>query len=453
MADEAIEEVRGFIKSSYGDDFLPGKPVVYKTKKSAQDAHEAIRPTSPERTPQSVKSYLSRDEFNLYQIIWKRFVASQMTPAVMDVTAVDVKADDYTLRATGSILKFAGFLKVYEETSENETDDDKEKRLPEDIATGDAIKLLNLDRNQHFTQPPPRYSEATLIRALEEFGVGRPSTYAGIVMVIQEREYCTSEDRKLAPTEMGKLVTELLTKSFPDILNVEFTAKMEEELDQVEEGKKEWTKTLDDFYKPFVIDLERAKVEMRNVKTEAEKTDELCDKCGKEMVIKFGRFGKFLACTGYPDCKSTKNITKDGKVVPAREQLPDEPTEYTCQKCSKPMVKKHGRFGEFIACSDYPTCKTTRQIGIGIDCPKEDCKGELVKKVTKRRKAFYGCGNYPDCDFAVWDEPIDEKCPTCKHPFLIKKILKKGTFYRCPEKECDYERQIEETESQSSAED
>jgi DNA topoisomerase-1 len=453
IADEAVEATRAYVTAEYGAPYLPKEAVVYKTKKSAQDAHEAIRPTDVTRSPDKVKKFLSKEEFSIYELIWKRFVACQMSSAVMDVTTVDVETGPYTLRATGSIMKFAGFLKVYEETVEDkkgEDDDGKDKRLPETIREGEALKLLTLEQNQHFTQPPPRYTEAALIRSLEEVGIGRPSTYAGIVSTIQEREYTTSDDRRLSPTELGTLVTDLLVENFPDILNTEFTAQMENELDQVEEGKKEWTKALDDFYKPFEIDLEKAKLNMRNVKAEAEKTDIVCDKCGKPMVIKFGRFGKFVACSGYPECKNTMKLAKDGSIQEKPEQLPDEPTDFTCPTCGKPMVKRHGRFGEFIACVDYPTCKTTKQIGIGVACPREGCGGELVRKMTRMRKVFYGCDQYPKCDFAVWDEPYQEKCPDCGHPFLVKKHLKKGTFIRCPVKECGYVREAPELAPESS---
>jgi len=454
VSDEAISEVRSYIKDSFGGSYLPKDPIKYKTKKSAQDAHEAIRPTSAMRSPESIKPKLSKDEFALYELIWKRFVSSQMTQAVLDLTSVDVEVDDYTLRASGSILKFDGFLKVYEEIRDNgvpEPKDEKDKRLPSDLAQNDKLKLLSLERKQHFTQPPPRFSEAMLIRELEEKGIGRPSTYAGIMGVIQEREYCESVDRRLTPSELGMLVTELLVENFPDIVNVQFTAQMERELDQVEEGTKEWTAALDDFYKPFQADLEKAQVNMRNVKTEVEKTDHVCEKCGKEMVIKFGRFGKFLACSGYPECKNTKQIEKDGTVSTA-EQPPDEPTDFKCEKCGEPMVIKTGRFGRFIACGNYPECKTTKAIGIGIKCPRPKCGGELTKKRSRRGKFFYGCVKYPDCDFAVWAEPVDEPCPKCEYTFLTKKILKSGAFLSCANKECDFKKEIDESEESTQSE-
>ncbi|MBI4667432.1 MAG: type I DNA topoisomerase [Nitrospinae bacterium] len=446
---EAITDVRGFIEKEFGGQYMPASPNVYKTGKSAQDAHEAIRPTSVERTPEKMKKHLSKEDLAIYELIWKRFVASQMAQAVFDVTSVDITAGEYTMRATGSIMKFAGFLKVYEETKENadESADDSDKRLPADLAEGQRLKLAELKENQHFTQPPPRYTEASLIRELEERGIGRPSTYAGIVGVIQEREYCQAEDRKLIPSELGILVTDLLVENFPDIINVEFTAQMENELDQVEDGQKNWTLALDDFYKPFEADLNKAREQMRNVKAEAEVTEFVCDNCGKPMVIKFGRFGKFLACSGYPECKTTKKLDASGIPMEKKEAPPDEPTDLKCEKCGSPMVIKTGRFGRYMACSRYPECKTTKQIGIGIKCPKPDCGGELTRKRTKTGKTFYGCDNYPKCDFATWDEPVAEACPDCKHPFLVKKSLKSGVFLKCPNKECGYKKQLEEEPS------
>ena len=448
VSDEALTNVRDMIKEKYGDKYVPDEPNVYKKKKSAQDAHEAIRPTSADRTPESIKSKLTKDEFALYELVWKRFVSSQMTPAQMDVTTVDVKAQDYTIRATGSILIFDGFLKVYEETSDQPTAEaqtDGDKLLPASLAEGDKLKLLDLEQKQHFTQPPARYTEAMLIKDMEEKGIGRPSTYAGIMETIQEREYCKTEERRLSPTELGMLVTDLLVENFPDIVNVEFTAKMEGNLDLVEEGNKEWTVALDDFYKPFEKDLEKAKKHMRNIKEEAEKTDHKCEKCGKGMVIKFGRFGKFLACSGYPECKNTMQIEKDGSIAEKPETPPDEPTDHKCEKCGSPMVIKTGRFGRYIACEKYPECKTTKQISTGIKCPNKDCKGELVKRRTKGGRFFYGCDKYPECDFTTWAEPVEEPCPDCHYTFLTKKVLKSGTFMACANKECSYKKELVES--------
>jgi len=454
VAGEAVAQARDYIKGRFGEKYLPDKPATYQTKKAAQDAHEAIRPTSVSRTPESVKQKLSKEEFALYELVWKRFVSCQMTPAVMDVTTVDVTAGDYTLRATGSIMKFDGFLKVYEESTDQtlpEIQDEKDKRLPSGLAKGDILKLNEVEKKQHFTQPPPRFTEAMLIREMEEKGIGRPSTYAGIMETIQEREYCQTEDRRLKPTELGALVTELLVENFPDILNVEFTAQMEKELDQVEEGGKEWRVALDDFYKPFEKDLARAKKEMRNVKAEAEKTDITCEECGKPMVIKFGRFGKFLACSGYPECRNTMKLDKNGEVAPKQETPKDEPTDFKCDKCGSPMVIKTGRYGRFIACSDYPKCKTTRQIGSGVKCPRKDCGGELTRRRSRRGMTFYGCDKYPDCNFTVWGELAAEPCPQCDYTFLVKKTLKAGVFLACANKECGYKKEVAESDAHAQS--
>lgn len=455
ISDEARDATREFIIREYGEKYIPDKPKIYKKVKLSQDAHEAIRPTSVERTPSSLKKNLSGEEFKLYNLIWKRFVSSQMTHATFDVTTVDISAGDYNLRSTGSIMKFDGFLKVYEEgidpADDKNKDIAKEKKetiLPSDIAEGDGLTLLELNRNQHFTQPPPRYTEAALIKELEEQGIGRPSTFAGIVSIIQAREYCSAEDRRLKPSDLGIIVSDLLVENFPDIINPEFTARMEDELDQVEEGKKKWTEALSDFYTPFSIDLEKAKIHMRNVKTEAEKTAETCEKCGKQMVVKFGRFGKFMACEGYPECKNTKKILANGSIEEKQEPAPDEPTDFKCEKCGKPMVIKTGRFGRYIACINYPECKTTKTIGIGIKCPMPDCKGELTKKRTKRGKMFCGCDQYPKCEFATWAEPVAQSCPSCHYTFLTKKVLKSGTFLQCANKECDYKKEIEESKEE-----
>jgi DNA topoisomerase-1 len=453
-SDEAITQLREFVQKEIGIKYIPATPNTYKTKKSAQDAHEAIRPTSVERTPETLKNKLSKEEFALYELIWKRFVSSQMTPAIMDVTTVDIKAGLYNLRATGSIMKFDGFLRVYEESADNSTNNkegearstqtDKEKYLPANIQEGDILELLGVEKKQHFTQPPPRFTEAMLIKEMEENGIGRPSTYAHIMETIQSREYCKLQERRLHPSELGILVAELLVENFPRIVNVEFTAKMEAELDEVEEGHKQWTVALDDFYKPFSADLEKAKTHMRNVKEELEKTDIKCEKCGNLMVIKFGRYGKFLACSGYPECRNTSQIQENGEA--AKVDIPDdEPTDEICPKCGKNMVVKTGRFGKFIACSNYPECKTTKQVGTGILCPKDNCGGELVQRRTRFGKFFYGCNRYPDCDFTVWGEPVNEKCPECNNPILIKKSLKAGNFVACPVKECDYKKEIEDS--------
>ncbi len=408
IAKEALDEVRGFIKARYGDEFLPSKPNFYKSKKSAQEAHECIRPTYCKYPPEEIKAHLSRDQFRLYDLIWKRFVACQMVPAIMDQTRVEITNGRYMVQANGNVVKFQGFTAVYEEGRDDDIpDDDKEGSLPE-IKEGGEYKAKEINPKQHFTQPPARFSEATLVKELEENGIGRPSTYAAIISTIQDREYVTKEGRQLAPTELGFMVTELLVKNFPKILSVEFTAGLEEELDAVEEGKIKWNSVMKEFYGPFKESLEKAKTDMVNLKTKEEETDLKCDKCGNMMIIKWGRRGKFLACKGYPDCKSTSDfeVAKDGKIIPV-ERVEEERGE--CPNCKHPMIVKSGRFGRFLACSNYPTCKTTQPMKLDIPCPEEDCNGQIVERMTKRKRLFWGCSKYPKCEYATWDDPTKNR--------------------------------------------
>ena len=450
LSDDAVTEARAYIGTKYGPTFLPAEPVVYKTKKSAQDAHEAIRPTSLKYDPETVRALWAggkgggRDEresddlLRLYTLIWNRFVACQMVPAVFDQTTIDVAADRAELRATGQVIKFAGFLEVYAETVEDAVNEDETASLPE-IHEGDPVKLLDTKPEQHFTQPPPRFSEATLVKELEEKGIGRPSTYAAILSTIQDRGYVEKKEARLYPTELGEMVNSLLVKSFPEIVSTDFTAQMEEQLDLVEEGEANWVKLLGDFYKPFKVDLDRAKVEMRNLKAEEKPTDEVCEKCGKPMVIKWGRNGHFLACTGYPECRNTKEFVRnaDGSltVVPSTR-----PSDQICPTCGSPMVVKRGRFGEFLACSKYPECKTTSPMSLGVDCPKPGCGGYLTEKRSRRGKTFFGCSNYSrtKCDFVSWDRPLPQACPKCGAKFVVQKMSKAGTRIRCINEGCDY---------------
>ncbi len=401
ISNEAIEAARAFIKGKWGADYLPGKPNIYKSKKKTQDAHEAIRPTYFKYPPESVKKYLSKDQWKLYQLIWNRFIACQMSPALIDQTRAQIAAKNYTFNASGSTVKFQGFMAVYVEGVDVE--EEKEEKLPP-LKKEDMLKLAGLTPSQHFTQPPPRYTEASLVKELEEKGIGRPSTYATILSTIQEREYVQKEKNQLKPTELGFMVTDLLIQSFPEILDVAFTAHMEEELDMIEEGKMQWRNTMKEFYGPFKESLEKAKKDMKNVKAEETPTDIACEKCGKMMVIKWGRKGKFLACSGYPECKNTKDfiVNEEGRVVPVERV--EEMTETACPKCGKPMVVKSGRFGRFLACSDYPDCKTTLPLTTGIPCPNDD-GGMLVERRTKRGRVFYSCSRYPKCDYATWELP------------------------------------------------
>jgi DNA topoisomerase-1 len=436
LSDDALEAVRAFIPERYGKEYLPAAPNIYKSKKSAQEAHEAIRPSDVNIEPKAIKEYLEKDLFNLYQLIWSRFVACQMVPAVLDTTQFDIRTGDYLFRSNGSILKFAGFMKVYVEVTEEKQEEGAEKpksdsdRLLPELDKGDVLKLLKISPDQHFTQPPPRFTEALLVKELEEQGIGRPSTYAAIISVIKDRDYIRSEERRLAPSELGFLVSDALVENFPDIMNSEFTAKMEGQLDEIEDGKMEWVQALKDFYKPFAVDLEEAEKKMKDLKSQVEETDEVCEKCGQPMIIKWGRFGKFMACTGYPECKSTKNLGADGTA----ESATTEEVEGKCDKCESPLIMKMGRFGKFIACSNYPECKFTKPVSLGISCPEEACEGEISPRRTKKGRTFYGCSKYPDCKFTSWEKPVKEACPECKHAYMVEKFKKEeGLSIVCPE--------------------
>ncbi len=401
ISSEALEESRALILEKYGKEYLPGKPNVYASKKGAQDAHEAIRPTYFQYDPESVKSSLTKDQFRLYQLIWNRLIASQMTPALLDRTKVVISAGPYTLQANGTIVKFPGFTIVYVE--DKDTVEEKEGLLPhlEKDTKLDAPAVLP---KQHFTQPPPRFTEATLVKELEENGIGRPSTYAATLSTIQDREYVEKVNKQFSPTELGFMVSDLLVENFPDIFNVEFTARMEAELDEIEDGKTDWLGTLKDFYGPFSKTLDKAKEGMKDVKREETPTEIDCDKCGSKMVIKWGRNGKFLACPGYPECKNTKDFktAEDGSVVVVEKT--EEPMG-ACPNCGKDMFLKSGRFGRFIACSDYPNCKTTKPFTTGFKCENDGCDGELVERRTKKGRVFFSCAKYPKCDYATWKLP------------------------------------------------
>lgn len=444
ISNEAQEEVRGYIAEEYGRDYLPSKPPIYKSKKTAQEAHEAIRPTFIKRNPERIKSYLGRDHYNLYKLIWNRFVASQMNPAILDITKIEIGAGEYLFKATGSTIRFPGFTAVYSEErgeewlpkKSQETEEEEGARLPQ-LEIGEKLRLLNLEPKQHFTQPPPRFTEATLIKELEEKEIGRPSTYATIVTTIQERKYVEKVEGRLKPTELGSIVNELLVIHFPNIINIEFTAKMEDELDEIEEGEKKWIEAVKDFYGPFQESLKKAEQEMRNIKREEVQTDISCDKCGRKMVIKWGRNGRFLACPGYPECKNTKEfVRKDSGEIEVVDKA--ETTNEVCDKCGKKMVIKRGRFGRFLACEGYPECQNTRAITTGIKCPEMGCGGDLAEKRTKKGKVFYACTNYPKCKFAIWERPIPKECPLCKAPFLIEKRSGGEISIQCRTEGCRY---------------
>ena len=615
IGDDAIAEVRHYITERYGASFLPASPNIYKSKKDAQDAHEAIRPTSMAYTPEVVEAYLPEDEMKLYRLIWNRFVATQMMPALFDQTTIDVNAlgsdgVNYTFRATGSIPKFDGFLKVYQEGKDQADEDDEElkHRLPA-VSEGEILRFQAIRPEQHFTEPPPRYNEATLVKRLEADGVGRPSTYATILSTIQEREYVNKESGRFTPTELGMVVTDLLLESFDDIFDVKYTARMEEELDEIEEGKLDWRSAMDEFYTRFDKDLKHAETHMTDIKRMEKATDLICEKCGRPLVIKWGKHGSFIACTGYPDFSSKSMETdlekvqkdiavrqqralkkielglaklrakhpqytiawgQDGEFVvsPTSPRIPkamdaelkklekqiaakqledrakielrlatiqarypqmkgfydldlrdtaegvaltvqrkeefctytreltvdlpdldtadlsDQGEEELCENCGRPMVLKKGRFGTFFACSEYPDCKTTKQIGgtqkkdvpldekcpqcgnnlvmkygrfgeftacsnyptckyvkqktIGVKCP-ECSEGEIIERRSKKGKTFYGCNRYPDCTFVAWGKPVNEKCTECGSPYMVEKFLKSGAFWQCPNPECKHQ--------------
>lgn len=452
VAAEAQTEARNFILERFSRDYLPETPNIYKTQKSAQEAHEAIRPTSLARDPESIKAYLDRDRYLLYKLIWNRFLSSQMAPALLEATRVDIKAGEHLFRANGTVVKFPGYTVLYSESRENgspagaaapEPEAEENRQLPV-LAEGERLTLVEgegqgLQSKQHFTQPPPRYNEALLIKELEEKGIGRPSTYASIISTIQERHYVQKEEGRFKPTTLGLMVNERLVQHFPDVFDIEFTARMEEELDEIEEGEKNWVETVREFYDPFMKDLGEAEHKMEGLKGKEELTDIPCEKCGRNMVIKWGRHGHFLACPGYPDCKNTKEFTKGEDGAVRILQRVAETTDEKCGKCGSPMVVKTGRFGKFLACSAYPKCKTTKPLALGVKCPMPGCGGDLVQKRTKKGRPFYSCTRYPQCEFALWDRPLNRPCPSCKAPFLVEKSSRQaGSTVQCRNEECGY---------------
>ncbi|MZH41386.1 MAG: type I DNA topoisomerase [Nitrospinae bacterium] len=427
LSDQALNDVREYIPEKYGKEFLPEKPNSYKSKKSAQEAHEAIRPTDVRLEPNLIKDNLEKDMYRLYQLIWSRFVSCQMVPAILDTTQFDIKTGKYLFRSNGSVLKFAGFMKVYVESQDDEKSEESkpqgkgDDRLLPALNKGEILKTNEILPEQHFTQPPPRFSEAMLVKELEEKGVGRPSTYAATISVIKDRDYIQNIERRLQPVELGFMINDLLVEYFPDIMTTEFTANMENQLDDIEGGKLEWVEALKTFYAPFKVDLEKAEEKMKDFKAQVEETDEVCEKCNQPMIIKWGRFGKFMACSGYPDCKNTRDLGDKGG---ADNGSKTDEVEGNCEKCDSPLIVKRGRFGKFIACSNYPECKFTKAIGLGIKCPEENCKGEIAARRSKKGRTFYGCTKYPDCKFTSWDKPIGEACPECKNPYMVEKWKK-----------------------------
>lgn len=495
VSQQAIGDVRDFIGKEYGDEFVPERPNRYRTKEDAQDAHEAIRPTSMTYDPETVSPHLNAEQNTLYRLIWNRFVASQMPPATFDDTNVDVGAGDYVLRAKGSVPKFRGWMAVYGKGSPQEspktdmsTDEETEtvtSFLPA-LSEGDLLTLKKLTPEQKFTQPPPRFTEAMLVKVLEENGIGRPSTYATIIQKVQERDYVFKIERRLKPRRLGRILTKLLVDHWPVIVQVEYTGEMEELLDKIESGTDEYVAVLKPFYKDVLRNLARVEKEMPDIRggvtvgakcpecgkellekpgkfgmflacsgypdcnytgeieSEKELTDEAekepCENCGKLMALKKGKFGQFFACSDYPKCKTTRRLVRTTSGVAAAK--PDQTLEEKCPKCDSNLVLKHGRFGEFTACSSYPKCRYIKLQSTGIACPRDG--GDIVVRKSKRGREFYGCDNYPDCDFTVWNKPYDEPCPQCKAPFLLEKVTKRwGRQLLCHKDDCDYVRDEE----------
>ena len=452
IAGEAADEALGLIREKFGDDYALEKPRFFKNRKKVQDAHEAIRPTSVSNTPEEMASYLSKDQLSLYRIIWQRFVASQMKQALINQVSVTIEAGPYQFAASGSNVKFPGFMALYMSVDDEIANKDQKKTadLPE-LSEGLILNLQQLEPKQHFTQPPPRFSEASLVKELEENGIGRPSTYASILSTIREKEYADLQNRYFRPTELGFIVNDLLVENFSDIFDVEFTARMEENLDRVESSEVESLQILTQFYHPFKKELEAAAKDMLSVKGVGFPTGLDCPECGKPLHIKVGKNGHFLACSGYPDCNYSRDYTRDekGNIQPV-EISSEVVVDKSCDKCGQPMVVKRGRFGEFLACSAYPQCKNTQSLNsnganhkIGIKCPENDCDGDIVERKSKRGKTFYGCSRYPKCEFATWDKPVARDCPQCGAKILAEKTTKKqGTFLICLSEECGFKESL-----------
>src|SRR5262245_7563934 len=440
VAPVAIEAVRSFIKESYDKRYLPEKPNTYANKKNSrvQDAHEAIRPSDVQRKPDSLKNFLSQDQFRLYELIWRRFVASQMSPAVYDTTTIDFEVGKYLFRATGSVVLFDGYHVLYREGREAEEGLTLEDLAPAPpLKVGDEARVLKITPSQHFTEPPPRYSEASLVKELERLGIGRPSTYSSVGSTLRDREYVMVKERRFFPTDLGETVAKVMISRFPDIFNVEFTSGMEGELDKVEEGEVGWQKVLEDFYAPFSKALESIDTDamIREAHDVGDLEQQKCPECGSALKVRSGRFGPFIACTNYPTCRYTKPLKRD--------KVPDRPTDEICKVCGAPMVIKTGRYGEFLACTRYPECKHTRPIPLGVKCPK--CgDGDLAERRTKRGRSFFGCSNYPNCDFSTWYRPVPETCPECQYVGVEKRQTKgRGEYRKCLK--CGHEYSVEES--------
>ena len=456
IAEEAAQEALSLIDERFGKAYSLGKPRFFKNKNKAQDAHEAIRPSSVYHTPDKVKRYLSKDQLALYTMIWQRFVASQMAQAQIDQKTLSITAGDYTFTASGSSVRFPGFLALYQSADDEAESSKKSQPLPE-LEEKSMLDLLGIDPKQHFTQPPPRFSEASLVKELEESGIGRPSTYAAILSTIRDKGYVELVKRYFKPTELGFIVNDLLIDNFPDILDVEFTARLENDLDRVEQSEVESLTILNQFYGPFSKRLAEAAEGMLSVKGVGLPTDLTCPLCKKNPLrIKMGKNGHFLACSGYPECTYSSDYERDEKgVIAPVAPVQSEATDKVCELCGKPMVVKRGRYGGFLACTGYPECKHTQSLNggpnaksTGVSCPENGCDGEVVEKSSKRGKLFYGCNRYPKCSFASWDRPVATPCPICGHPYMVEKTTKRdGTVHVCPNRDCRHKQAPDESNS------
>lgn len=428
VSNEAVSGARKYIEKSYSKEYLPPKPRIYKNKRKAQDAHEAIRPTTLSLPPEEVKPYLKKEEYNLYRIIWNRFIGSQMSSALVEETEFDIRASKYQFKAKGEVIKFDGYLVLFPSVK-------KEENILPKAKPGEALALLELESKQNFTQPPPRYTEGTLVRELEAKGIGRPSTYAPIISTLQGRVYVVKEKGKFIPTDLGIFVSDFMVKNFPDLMEYKFTARLEEELDSISEGEQEWVDYLGGYYSLLDKDLKQA-MKVEGVKGKGIPLEDPCPECGRQLVIKEGRFGRFKACSGYPECKFRESIVKKEA----------KPLDETCPQCSSRLVLRQGKYGSFIACSNYPKCtyiKKERK-DTGIPCPK-GCGGTIVRRKTRKGRIFFGCSEFPKCDFATWDEPVNQACPECDQKFLLKHNAIKGKSYlHCHNEECNYKKILEE---------
>lgn len=446
LAPEALTDLRECIEARFGKDFLPSEARVYKTKsKNAQEAHEAIRPTSAMRIPAEIKSFLTPEQFKLYDLIWKRAIASQMIEATLNTVAVDLEVGEGIFRANGSTITNPGFISVYQEdfddkkASVDNEDSDEEKMLPP-LEEGQMLPVEAITGEQHFTEPPPRFTEASLVKALEEFGIGRPSTYASIIATLKNREYVDAENKRFTPTDVGRVVNSFLTKYFTHYVDYHFTAKLEDELDSIATGEIEWIPVLKEFWSPFIKQVEDVNKNVKRSDVTQEPIDEKCPKCEKQLSIRLGKRGRFIGCSGYPDCDYTRNLSGDTETVP-------ETIDRPCPECHSPLLMRHGRYGKFIGCSGYPKCKYIESLEqpeeTKVTCPKCN-KGNIVKRKSRRGKIFFSCNKYPDCEYALWYPPLAEKCPQCDWPIMMMKTTKtKGSEKMCPQKECGYSESIE----------